>query len=154
MDLRPAGDADLTIVISWIKTADDCLTWAGPAVSYPIELNELKRQIEFSADNSFCLIDKTQRVAFGQLLQKGIGHYHLARIIVAPSLRGQQYGRRVCEDLIKKAQEFESRLLTLNVYQDNHRAIGLYRYLGFNPAPAPGTIQVPAGVLHMRWEEK
>lgn len=154
MELRSSTESDLEAVIAWIGNANDCLTWAGPDVIFPIIPNALKNQIGYTADNSFCLLDETSRVAFGQLIQKGENHYHLARIIVAPADRGQGYGRKICEYLIKMAHDHGSRLLTLNVYRDNQKAVRLYRHIGFNPAPPPDTMQLPADVIHMRWEKQ
>lgn len=154
MEFRSAIESDFESIISWIENSDDCLTWAGPDVTFPMIPTALKRQIEYTAGNSYCLLDKTEPVAFGQLLQKGEYHYHLARIIVAPVSRGRGYGYKICKHLIKRAHACDSRRLTLNVYRDNQRAIGLYRHLGFVPAPPPDSMKVPEGVVHMRLEEK
>lgn len=154
MELRSSTESDFKAVIAWIGNANDCLTWAGPDVIFPIIPTALKNQIGYTTDNSFCLLDEPSRVAFGQLIKKSEDHYHLARIIVAPADRGRGYGHKICEHLIKMALDRGSRLLTLNVYRDNQKAVRLYRHLGFEPATPPDTRQLPADVVHMRWEDK
>lgn len=150
MTFRSATPSDLSMVISWIKNADECLTWAGPAVTFPIQPAVLRSQIEYSPDNSYCLLDKERLVAFGQLIEKGEQRLHLARIIVAPDARGNGYGRNLCQCLIARADYLKSEVLTLNVYQNNISALKLYRTVGFEPVTEPDD-SLPAEVVHMRY---
>ena len=57
MILRPTTDEDLSVLISWIKDKDACKLWAGPQVRFPLSLDGLKKDIEFSKENTFSMIN-------------------------------------------------------------------------------------------------
>ena len=152
MKFRSAGPSDLSAVTTWITNADDCLAWAGPMVSFPIFPKKLEAQIEFAPENSFCLVENEQVVAFGQLLGKAESRYHLARLIVAPEIRGNGYGRKLCRYLIDRANRLKCELLTLNVYQENLKALNLYRKIGFKTARPADSRPLPPDIIHMRYK--
>ena len=152
MVFRSAGPTDLSCLISWIADANDCLIWAGPAVTFPVFLQALMVQIEYTPENSFCLVDGERMVAFGQLIKRTEYHFHLARLIVAPEIRGNGYGRKLCRYLIERAVQLNCQLLTLNVYQDNLTALGLYRKIGFEVTPAADGMPLPSEVVHMKYQ--
>jgi ribosomal protein S18 acetylase RimI-like enzyme len=120
-------------------------------VSFPISLEVLKNQIEYSPENAFCLLENGRVRAFGQLIKKGGQRFHLARIIVAPDARRNGYGRKLTLCLISRADHLKGKMLTLNVYQSNIGALKLYRTIGFEPAPGPDGESLPAGVVHLRY---
>ena len=105
--------------------------WAGPCVRFPLKIDNLSKDIEFSNDNSYCYKDDASIVAFGQLLLKGNGWRHLARIIVDPKKRGKGYGQLLCVKLIHVAIQDDYQKISLNVYGNNARASKLYAKLGF-----------------------
>jgi len=131
MNLRKAKSEDLKTIISWIPDEDKCKLWAGPKVRFPLNIESLSRDIEFSHNNSFCLMDNECLVAFGQLLEKENGHLHLARIIVAPSKRAMGYGRSLCNELLEITGQRGCGKISLNVYRNNKNAFKLYEKLGF-----------------------
>lgn len=60
----------------------------------------------------------------------------IARVIVAPDMRGIGLGRTLCQLLLAKAADHpRAEILTLGVYRDNAAAISLYSSLGFVEAP-------------------
>lgn len=71
--------------------------------------------------------------ALGQLVFKEAHWAHLARIVVAPLLRGQGLGRSLCLALMQRALALDRALIgwTLYVYPQNEAARGLYESLGF-----------------------
>ena len=105
--------------------------WAGPQVSFPLKANRLLMEIEFQANNSFCLEDKGVMQAFGQLVSKQAHYLHMARLIVAPKHRGHGYGNTLCSELIGIARERGVDNLSLNVYRNNKTALRLYTATGF-----------------------
>jgi len=131
MNLRKAKKADLRTIISWIPDELTCKHWAGPKVRFPLNIENLSKDIEFSDNNSYCLKYKESIIAFGQLLAKENGYLHLARIIVDPSKRAMGYGRLLCNELLKIAGQKGYRKISLNVYRDNIIALKLYEILGF-----------------------
>ena len=76
-------------------------------------------------------------LAFGQIIDRGEGRAHLARIIVNPAKRRLGYGRRIVEELMDLAKSRGYGLMSLNVRRDNLAAKALYVRLGFDLRPAP-----------------
>jgi ribosomal protein S18 acetylase RimI-like enzyme len=125
MNLRKAKIADLKTIISWIPNELTCKRWAGPNVRFPLKIEYLSRDIEFSNNNSYCMIYDESIVAFEN------GYLHLARIIVDQSKRAMGYGRLLCNELLQIASQKGYYKISLNVYRDNTNALKLYDNLGF-----------------------
>lgn len=130
MKLHHATETDLEQVVSWIDNKLDCRIWGGPSVSYPIELQTLIEEINFSRENSYVFKAGKNVAAFGQVIQMAENSTHLARIITCPGCRGRGYGFDFCKALIATANK-SGRLITLNVYRNNTAAMALYEKLGF-----------------------
>jgi ribosomal protein S18 acetylase RimI-like enzyme len=133
MILRLTTDEDLSILISWINDKDACRLWAGPQVRFPLSLDSLKEDINFSEENTFSMInDEGEFWGLGQLIEKENGRIHLARLIISPIQRGQGFGNLLCRLLIDAAGDrFGKVNLSLNVYSKNTKAVRLYEKLGF-----------------------
>jgi ribosomal protein S18 acetylase RimI-like enzyme len=131
MCLRKAKVADLKTIISWIPDETACKTWAGPLVRFPLSIESLSKDIEFSDNNSYCLTKGEAIIAFGQLIPKEKGRLHFARIIVDPSKRAMGYGKRLCNALLHIANQKGYKKISLNVYRNNTNALKLYENLGF-----------------------
>jgi ribosomal protein S18 acetylase RimI-like enzyme len=131
MYFRKAKLADLETIISWISDESACKIWAGPKVKFPLSIESLSKDIEFSDNNSYCLIKSEAITAFGQILTKEKGRLHFARIIVDPSKRAMGYGKRLCNELLQIADQKGCHKISLNVYRNNTSALKLYEDLGF-----------------------
>jgi len=147
LKLRTAKIADLSAILRWVPDEAACLVWAGPKVRYPAAAESVWADIEASEQNAFCMVSESgEVVGFGQAMPRGDGIVHLARIIVAPAMRGRGSGRHLCRRLMVAAGKRRPiRKFTLNVYEDNFTALALYRSLGFS---ARGQHD-PEGVLSM-----
>ncbi|NTW86103.1 MAG: GNAT family N-acetyltransferase [Holophagaceae bacterium] len=134
--LRPARLDDLETILGWVWTPELLKRWGGPALTFPPRAEATWSEMEATPENAFALINPAgQLVGFGQALPRGASA-HLARIIVAPGLRGQGVGRILCRRLILTALDLHRpREITLQVYPDNTAALSLYRSLGFVPIP-------------------
>jgi ribosomal protein S18 acetylase RimI-like enzyme len=131
MHIRKAKVTDLKTIISWISDELACKIWAGPKVRFPLSIESLSKDIEFSDNNSYCLIKSQAVIGFGQLLPKEEGRLHFARIIVDPSKRAMGYGKRLCAELLQIAAQKGYKKISLNVYRNNTSALKLYKNLGF-----------------------
>jgi [ribosomal protein S18]-alanine N-acetyltransferase len=147
--VRDATLHDLEVVASWIRSADECRLWAGPAVSFPFEPGALALEIGFVEADDLALADEAGTAGFGQLVWRPGGRAHLARVIVRPDARGRGYGRALVSALIERAASRRARLATLNVYAENLAARRLYEAAGFTVALAPGEQACPHGSLPM-----
>ncbi len=142
MRLRSSTNADLSVLMSWIKDKDACRIWAGPAVRFPLVLELLKEDISFSEENTFSMINESGALlGIGQLIQREKCRLHMARIIVSPIHRGKGFGSLLCRLLIREGRKrFGEINFSLNVYPHNTKAVRLYKKLGFKPGPvSPGS---------------
>ncbi len=131
MQILPASKEDLLIVVSWITSEENCRFWAGPIVSFPVELDELMEEIEFSATNSVIAVENGEIVGFAQIIKKSPDRNHIARFIIDPTKRGQGLGFEFFEALLSLALA-SATTASLNVYRFNQPAVSLYRKFGFH----------------------
>lgn len=134
MEIRRAAWADLGIVIPWIPDARACRWWAGPDVRFPMTVSSLAEDIDFLESPSYCGADGDGALGFGQLVSRSETRLHMTRIIIRPNRRQSGVGFRFCRALIRIAGDMGASELTLNVYRSHHRAVELYRMLGFQEA--------------------
>lgn len=151
MIIRIATDDDLNTLISWIQDKEACRRWAGPFVRFPLTLQDLKKDIEFSEENTFVMKNTGgQLLGFGQLLPKENDRIHMARIIVSPLQRAKGFGNQLCRLLVDEGlKRFGKVYFSLNVYSDNTTAVKVYQKLGFKPQPAPPDPPPDKDVIYM-----
>ncbi|TCL06808.1 GNAT family N-acetyltransferase [Sodalis ligni] len=132
--------SDYAVLSTWVADATACMRWAGPNLPFPLDAENLPQLLngQDATRRSYILCNSERPgdpLGFGQVVQKESGISHLARIIISPQARGNGLGRVLCQQLIAKATAVSSmNLLTLNVYRDNRKAMGLYLSLGFAEA--------------------
>lgn len=134
---RPATLADLATVVSWVRNQDDLTRWTGPRYTYPLDPARNEQDFDWAAADSWVLVDAGTPVAFGQLLPRGPGRQHLARIITAPERRGEGLGARLVTHLLERARALGADRATLNVRPGNDEALRLYLRVGFVRADRP-----------------
>lgn len=80
------------------------------------------------------------------LVRRTVEECELLSLAVAPSRRGQGYGRKLLEAVIASARELAATSLFLEVAEDNAVAQALYRSAGFRPVGRrPGYYRRPKG---------
>ena len=132
--LRPATLKDLTLVVSWIHSPEECELWAGWRVKYPIDMDALADAVTFTPDNSCAWARGDVLIAFGQIIEKSQRRRHLARITVNPALRRRGHGELFLRAMIETVA---TDLISLNVAEKNAAALSVYRRLGFIDAVRP-----------------
>jgi len=135
--LRRATLRDVQEVATWITTPRECELWAGPRLPFPLDRSQLPARIDFEHAGTFALSQGETLLAFGQIVPKAGRRGHLARVIVAPDLRGQGHGERLIRLLLDQARSQSHLRVSLNVDRENAIAIALYSKLGFREAPRP-----------------
>ena len=146
MRSRPATDADVAIVASWIRSPRDCEFWAGPDFPFPASLETFVEKLRVQSTTSVCLVEEAV-VAFGQLADKGDGRAHLGKIIVAPMARRKGYGQQLVRELLRVAADRGFRIVGLNAQIENEVAIRMYKALGFEFTERPSHL-TPAPEAH------
>ena len=147
---RSAVSDDLAVVAAWVGSQRECELWAGPRVHFPIRPSALAEQIEMAQAVNVALDDEQGLAAFGQVLPRGPGRAHLARVIVRPGARRSGFGRALVEALLVRAEAAGVTLVTLNVFSDNAAATRLYSGLGFRRAERPPEDPPSSGVWFMQ----
>jgi ribosomal protein S18 acetylase RimI-like enzyme len=147
--IRSATLEDLTIVVSWIRTADECERWAGTQVAFPIVLSTLPSTIRFAERSAYLMVLGGSVMAFGQVLDKPQNRQHSATFIVCPLHRGRGHGRTFLQELLYRATADR---VSLNVNEDNSVAISLYAAAGFTAAERPQEQQASPRSRYMEWK--
>lgn len=142
MELQRFSEAHLPELMSWFPDPASCQVWGGPAFRHPFTTESFRADTLVENLPSLVLVmpDGTL-AAFGQYYAR-LGRCHLARLAVAPALRG----RGIAEVLVRELSRLGSAALGVDGYSlfvlpDNEPAQRLYRRLGFvvaaYPEPAP-----------------
>ena len=120
---------DKEAIIRWTnsKGADFLQQWAGDALLYPLTieaLNDLSHCFRIEAEGSFIGIIQQIRVEGSNV--------HIGRFLINPSLTGKGLGTSAMQLFIAMLFEDKSvHSISLNVFDDNPSAKGLYTKLGF-----------------------
>ena len=120
---------DKQAIIHWTnsKEADFLQQWAGDTLPYPLTieaLNALSHCFRIEAEGSFIGIIQQIRVEGSNV--------HIGRFLINPSLTGKGLGTKAMQLFIAMFFEDKSvHSISLNVFDDNPVAKGLYTKLGF-----------------------
>ena len=120
---------DKEAIIHWInsKGADFLQQWAGDALPYPLTieaLNDLSHCFRIEAEGNF--------IGMIQQIRVEGNNVHIGRFLINPSLTGKGLGSLAMQLFITMLFEDKSvHSISLNVFDDNPIAKGLYRKLGF-----------------------
>ena len=120
---------DKEAIIRWTnsKGADFLQQWAGDALQYPLtmeQLDALSHCFRIEAEGSF--------IGMIQQIKVEGSNVHIGRFLINPSLTGKGLGTSAMQLFI--AMLFEDKRvhsISLNVFDDNPIAKGLYTKLGF-----------------------
>ena len=120
---------DKQAIIHWTnsKEADFLQQWAGDALPYPLTievLNALSHCFRIEAEGSF--------IGMIQQIRVEGSNVHIGRFLINPSLTGKGLGTKAMHLFIAMLFEDKSvHSISLNVFDDNPVAKGLYTKLGF-----------------------
>jgi len=136
--LRQPEATDYAALATWVADADSCVRWAGPKLQFPFIPRQLPQLLAEPGAHSFVLSRRpAEALGFCQFWVREPGVAHLARIILAPSARGQGLAATLCHLLMDEAAHtVGAQAFTLRVYRDNHAALATYEGLGFEVVPA------------------
>ena len=120
---------DKLAIIRWTnsKGADFLQQWAGDTLPYPLTieaLNALSHCFRIEAEGSF--------IGMIQQIRVEGNNVHIGRFLINPSLTGKGLGTSAMQLFIAMLFEDKSvHSISLNVFDDNPSAKGLYTKLGF-----------------------
>lgn len=116
-------------VASWPASAVECVWWCG-RMDFPLAPGVVAAWSDEPGVRAHLLVRDGVLVGYGELWCDD-EEAELARLIVAPAVRGQGMGRRLVDELVRVGRETGVPLILLRVHPDNRRAIRLYLGLGF-----------------------
>ena len=120
---------DKQAIIHWTnsKEADFLQQWAGDTLPYPLTieaLNALSHCFRIEAEGSF--------IGMIQQIRVEGSNVHIGRFLINPSLTGKGLGTKAMQLFVAMLFEDKSvHSISLNVFDDNPVAKGLYTKLGF-----------------------
>ena len=123
---------DKQAIIRWTNSrgADFLQQWAGDALSYPLTieaLNALSHCFRIEAEGNF--------IGMIQQIRVEGNNVHIGRFLINPSLTGKGLGTEAMQLFIATLFEDKSvHSISLNVFDNNPIARGLYTKLGFEVA--------------------
>ncbi len=145
MTLRPLHPTEFDRVAAWAIAEG----WPGKTKNIPLTHDGFPELLNLPGHVSFGLGEPGgEVVGFGQIWTNSAGVVNLVRILVAPHLRGQGLGKKLCALLLDHAtQVLGAPSVKLRVYRNNLSAVAVYRSLGFEPLESESNAEVLAMVL-------
>jgi [ribosomal protein S18]-alanine N-acetyltransferase len=130
--LRRPTPAEASVVAGWSLSAEETLKWCS-SKEHPISAALVVSWWEPSDVEAYVAIDSADTLlGYGELwLDPDEDEVELARLIVAPDLRGQGVGRRLVAALVDRAMATGLGAVILRVSRGNPAAVRCYRASGF-----------------------
>ena len=120
---------DKEAIIRWTnnKGVDFLQQWAGDALQYPLTMEQLD-----TLSHCFRIEEDGHFVGMIQKIRAEGNNIHIGRFLINPSLTGKGLGSLAMQLFIAMLFEDKSvHSISLNVFDDNPIAKGLYTKLGF-----------------------
>jgi ribosomal protein S18 acetylase RimI-like enzyme len=125
-------------MMRWFPSQESCQIWGGPEFRFPFTAETFRADCHLELPSWVLLDARGVLCGFGQYYLRA-GRCHLARLAIAPALRGRGLGTRLIELLCdggKAALGVEH--CSLFVAIANTNAMALYERLGFARLAYPG----------------
>jgi ribosomal-protein-alanine N-acetyltransferase len=142
MALRPVHPSEYARVAAWAIAE----AWPGKNKNVLLTQQEFPDILILPGHLSFALSEPGgEAMGFGQIWTNSAGAVNLVRILIAPHLRGQGLGKKLCALLLEHATEvLGAPSVKLRVYRNNLPAVAVYRALGFHPIESESNAEVLA----------
>jgi GNAT superfamily N-acetyltransferase len=152
LELRSFAASDDASLISWVRTAEELLMFAGPSLNWPLDREQLE-VVRSAADViAWTAVMPPAPAPVGHVelfVSRGQACGLLARVILAPAFRGRGLGRALVAAALDAAGARGFRAVELNVRRHNDAAIRTYSTVGFRDV---GHSRTDPAVRRMRIE--
>lgn len=133
MELRPFAPADADTVAGWPASSGEVALWCGLR-DFPVAPRVVTGWQSDGDVRGRVLVEGVRLLGYGEVwCDPEEGEAELARIIVAPGVRGRGIGRRLVRGLAELALRVGYREIFLRVHPGNAAALRCYRGAGFLP---------------------
>jgi RimJ/RimL family protein N-acetyltransferase len=138
IELSAFEAADGRVLMPWINSPAELLTWAGPSLQWPLD----ERQFDEYAAGAKAA-GRRNWTAWERSTGAVVGHISLridaeqesgriGRVLVSPEARGRGYGAEMLKQVLTVAfDELGLETVELGVWAHNTSAVRLYERLGF-----------------------
>ena len=135
VQLRPVAEGDLEMTLAW-RNRDDARVWFKTSQIISLEQHRAWFHRYRERDDDFLFIVEANGRPAGQAAVYAIdwpkGTGEVGRFLAAPDARGQGYIGMACGELLEFcASVLHLKSVFLEVKENNHRAIEIYRRNGF-----------------------
>jgi ribosomal protein S18 acetylase RimI-like enzyme len=136
--LRATAQREIDELMRWFPDREAVCEWGGPVFRFPFTRHSFVEDIHWGRMASFSLRNPAGRLAgFGQVYERR-SRIHLARLAVAPALRGKGVGPCLVERLMARGRSLHDLPeYSLLVLRDNVKALRCYEAAGFRVAEYP-----------------
>jgi ribosomal protein S18 acetylase RimI-like enzyme len=135
LQLQPFTSAAAAQISSWATSRDEVFAWCSRTEA-PVPAAVIVAWSEPADVDAFVLVVDGEPIAYGELwIDDDEQEVELARLLVAPQLRGRGIGRRFVAMLTDEARRHH-RLVALRVHPDNESAQRCYAAAGFERVTA------------------
>ncbi|WP_213089287.1 GNAT family N-acetyltransferase [Streptomyces flaveus] len=136
MDLLPFVAAHAVTVAGWPSSSREVVMWCGRQ-EFPVLTQTISDWQRDDDVQAHILVDDDRVVGYGELwFDAEEDEVELARIIVAPDIRGKGLGRVLVRGLLAQARAAGCPDVFMRVHPDNETALRCYRGAGFVPVDA------------------
>jgi [ribosomal protein S18]-alanine N-acetyltransferase len=133
MDLRPFESTYAATVASWPSSAREVSMWCGRQ-DFPFPAEVVTGWQRSDDVQGHLLFVRAEPVGYGELwLDDEEDEIELARIIVAPAMRGRGIGQELVRRLTGLALASDHTDVFMRVHPENEPALRCYRRAGFGP---------------------
>ncbi|WBB92823.1 GNAT family N-acetyltransferase [Verrucosispora sp. WMMC514] len=133
MELTAVGATHPAVVARWATSAEESRRWCSRDRVTADDVERWRTEPDVLA--YLALVDG-EPAGYGELwLDDDEAEVELARLIVAPALRGRGLGRRMVALLTKLARDHHPAVL-MRLHPDNAPALRCYTAAGFEPVPS------------------
>ena len=142
--LRPYKKSDAKTIVSWIGDEHAFRQWCADRYDhYPISEEDINAQYDGlrDADWFYTMTAFDESGVVGHLIMRFTDEtktiLRFGFVIVAPSKRGQGYGKEMLKLALKLSFEIiKTKKVTLGVFENNPAAYHCYKSVGFKDMPA------------------
>lgn len=147
--LRAAVQDDADVVAGWFPTHESAVLWAGPDVPAKLVAAWLANEYADPSRHHYVLVNESGAICGCCAIrsQSDPPRMHVARLAIAPAMRGRGLGRNLLDLVIATARSTGALKLTLFVYEDNADARRLYERYGFLIAANGVSMASPYGAM-------
>ena len=133
LSLRHFVPADYQELISWFPSPSDVRLFAGTSAEWPLTIENLSARAEAGISEAFTVVVDDAETAVGhvELIRETAEQVRLARIAIAPNLRGQGLIAQLLDCASDHARASGFRWVSLLVVPDNASALSAYIRAGF-----------------------